>query len=1037
MIRHTSLFLFFLLCAQVGYSQLNPSPGVDYIVGMNHFNSGNYDQAINSFAADANKGIQIGQDKLIDSFPGMVMVAECHFQMGRYDEALKVFDTALVFYLKHNKWMGGLHDPKVPQSVQRPAPPWGSPLFNEDFGKFDEKILFEIGSRYTWNDIAEGRSGLMMQAQAFPLRAQEIVACAALAIRHRAEILGPMSQYDKLNAELENKLATIQGNPGTILNAWSRLLYGLALSAKREDQRATQQLQRSILVNGNAGQVCQPLAGVARYEIGRIQLRGGNIKASFTHFAEASHLGYYYYDTIVIEESIRYMSLAHRVVDKKAARDYLFQARENKLTPPIIATINLEIADDMLIYKRVNEAGNAIAAANRTMGNRDMKKSYTGARFSYLDALYCYMDGRITEGDKRLSTAMRGIDATSLKVNHLKRIDLYFDSDWILADGPITHRIATDIYERLLREPTADDWVADPMTCLAIQCSPRNDSFERWFRLNAGFAAANPNDLFEIAEAARAHRFHSSNPFGSRLISLRYLLEAPMSEIPKANILDRHDLCTDDFPEYARLSAKAAAIKTQLLAFPVLPQDTQQAGQYRKLLADLNDIGLEQEAMLRAIALSRVKSPNVFPPRMTVKEIQAALPPGMSILSFLQVRGVYHGFLLSAGRIDTWKINPMAVRDTVPSKVAKFLQAIGNKNANSAVSLNDLQDEAWKVQGQQLLEELLGNVARPGFKQLVVVPDGVLWYLPFEALSVNARNPVPLVSVENITIRYAPTASLGVPGNAGRSVRQETLLVLGKINSKEPPNLLDTAVKELDTTKLNLIPFENSSTAIPGPTNAWVTKIRQLAVFDEITIPKNAAPNAWSPFSTDKSKFSGIDSWMFLPWGGPKLLLMPAFRTPAETGLKTMGSGGYELFLSAMALEANGAQTILISRWKTGGKTSLGLAAAFMNAYPEVPADEAWKRAIFSESNKRIDPTLEPRINIPAGTQPPIANQPFFWGSMMLIDRGEKPVKDDGIPKNEDESMLEKLLQEREKARQEMERRMQEQGPLEDDPDAL
>jgi len=127
------------------------------------------------------------------------------------------------------------------------------------------------------------------------------------------------------------------------------------------------------------------------------------------------------------------------------------------------------------------------------------------------------------------------------------------------------------------------------------------------------------------------------------------------------------------------------------------------------------------------------------------------------------------------------------------------------------------------------------------------------------------------------------------------------------------------------------------------------------------------------------------------------MLVLPGFHTPAESALKPSGTGpkavpnGDDLFLSAMALEACGARTILISRWKTGGRASFDLVGAFLHNHATMPAAEAWRQAIINVGGEPLILEEEPRVRSTTGDAAPLANHPFFWGAFMLIDRGEHP----------------------------------------------
>ena len=77
------------------------------------------------------------------------------------------------------------------------------------------------------------------------------------------------------------------------------------------------------------------------------------------------------------------------------------------------------------------------------------------------------------------------------------------------------------------------------------------------------------------------------------------------------------------------------------------------------------------------------------------------------------------------------------------------------------------------------------------FDELIIVPDGLLWYVPFEALQVQVDGQLrPLIS--RFRIRYAPTAGLATATSDLGRRRGNTAIVVGKFS----PKLDDDAVAE-------------------------------------------------------------------------------------------------------------------------------------------------------------------------------------------------------------------------------------------------
>ena len=125
---------------------------------------------------------------------------------------------------------------------------------------------------------------------------------------------------------------------------------------------------------------------------------------------------------------------------------------------------------------------------------------------------------------------------------------------------------------------------------------------------------------------------------------------------------------------------------------------------------------------------------------------------------------------------------------------------------------------------------------------------------------------------------------------------------------------------------------------------------------------------------------------MMLPWGGPSQLLLPGFHTATESALKKTAGSGDELFLATTGLMATGAETILLSRWRTGGLSSYDLMREFLQEEPTGTPAEAWQRALQVVRESQLDPAWEPRIAPSKDPEPLSADHPFFWAGYMLVD---------------------------------------------------
>lgn len=961
------------------------------------------------------------QGRWLDSLCYYAQIGECHYHLGALDDALEAYSAALNIYLENYDWFKSIRyggNPAVPQA-RKPAP-WGVSQRTVPVGSFP-KNCFNIRREMT-RAFALGQDNIAITDQKVdtPIHAQEIARSIALAIRRRAEILGPLSKYDAINKTLSETLGGRPCNPDSFASCWVGVLYGLALVAMDDDQTALREFNSGLLMEKRFD---HHLTAIALYEMGNISLRQGKNEEALNYFYEAAYSAWVYGDAILVGDSFRKMADTHRLIDKSkpceavlAVRKSFLDARAN---PPktLAVTLDQEAAEEQLMFGDVREAMSILSGAERTMGKSAIVRTRYGAKNQYLLAWANYMLAymvekdnvkRLGEGHKYFDEAMQFYRRGSLPLWQLGNLVHRYRTNQISSRGLSAGR-ANEIFEKILSDPDARDWTLAPQDAMARTMFTPPEAYESWFKI--AVQRDDKEKAFEIAELACRQRFYMHLPQGPRILALRLLFEGNPEDIPKEILTERQSLAID-FTLFAKYSERAKVLRRELATIPAVPNTKAQADKQKELLGELQTVSGMQEAMLYPIALTRTKSTNIFPPVLKIERLRESLPEKTAILVFFDVEseGELYGFLLDRRQLLMWPIinnDPRA--DTIHTLIVNYLKALGCGNATRALTSKELGDnQKWRETGNVLLDRLLGGVVRQAdFTELVIVPTRLLWYTPFESMctSVNGKL-LPLISAgeQPLTIRYAPTPSLAVPTGKGRPATLETVTVYGRVGPKK-----EDARTTLDAIsrfaqgglKLALIasdPADQRYAPLPASAAAYASQIRQLLVLDDIPQPR-AGPLDWSPFTQDKNRgTNSVVTWLQLPWGGPRLIVLPAFHTPAETALQVNKSqsnllgNGDELFVSTMLLEACGAQTVLVSRWRSGGRTSLELVGDFLKEYPKAPANEAWRRAVLRVITEDLVPEDEPRIRL--GTKKDealLSNHPFFWASFLLVDRGELP----------------------------------------------
>lgn len=1075
-----------------GRADIRPIPSDRYYRGVKLIESGDFTRAALFYKEELKGAVRIGTDQWLDSLCYYAMLGESCYQAGELEEALKNFNAALALSLQYPNWLSRVTYATGVSTVPKPASPWGASRRVVPLGVFPPKATIVVGDKITQDRVKKG--GAIMEQRAVAIDAAEIIRCTMLATRRRGEILGPLAPFDPRGEEILNLYAKRSVPPNHWSITWLDVLFGLALVQNGRLEDAQRVLGDALLLGG---QCDHQFTGVALCELGNLYLAAEKPREAAECYYEASISAFQYGDRLLVEESLRRYANARRAVARGGSdpvlRNAYLWAKSHKDWTLYQTSFGLEVAEDFFDAGQTKAAVSALGALNATMKTttgRGLRTSRAADRWNYLRALLAYADGNVAAGDEALAKTVEGTRLRSAWALQLRRLDRRV-AGGLTSNGSITPRNAADLYETLLREPTAVDRGFRPAESIAIRSVAPPEAYERWFRLL--FERDLKDKAFEVAERIRRERFYSTQKFGGRLISLRYLLTADDALLSTANLATRQALLL----EYPALEASLKASKevsAALNALPTVPRDAATRDEQTKLFARLDALSTEQEAAMRLIVAGRAYIPNVFPPSLSAADAQKRLPDETAILSFLDAEGETFGFMLGKDCLDSWRVGPT---DRVGAAVSTFLRSLGCVEGTRQVASVDLNAARWKSQGARLREIVLGasdveaerfNVV---FSKLVVVPDSVLWYLPFEALCLpavaatvddastaktDAKNDektaktdavengesaetddldaaysldetetseapaeddetpeavaenaetekiatkneksktsknaasqprrrsrsarereeldayektlIPMIQAQDLTIRYSATVSLALPNALGRGAFVETTALLGETFPKELAKTTDAAFDRLSQAVSKVEGLRRGSLkAIPG--GLYASRTRRLVVFDEII----ADDWNWAPMLPGQTRRGNqVADWIRAPWGAPRLLVLPALRTPAENSLKNGGDGA-EIFLPVLAAQSSGADAILLSRWRTGGRSAFDLTTDFLKNYESQPVADAWKNAVLALAKRDVVLEEEPRLKTPGRSEAaPRYDLPFWWAGYLLIDSGE------------------------------------------------
>jgi len=974
------------------------TPTASYYAAFVPFYDGDYANALRAFQWEARGAVKTTQSLWIDSICYETMCGECYYQMGFLDQALLHYTNALHLYNRFPDWMMKVQfeaSIRAAANGARKIVPWGASTRQSKLGHYRTNELIAQGQIDMTETIKRG--GIVQQANLFRVTPQEIVRCTTLALRRRAELLGPVAKYDPLSNDVAATLSRPVGLPNHWSGAWVDLEHGLALMGSGREQQAAGYLHRAELAGGEFD---HPMTSIALLELGRQALQHSEYTAAAKFFDEATYSAVNYPDYGVLEEAFRYGALTHLMANRKGFFEPLEPAAQwakVKGLRRLRASLLLCAAENYAVLGETRKAAAILDEARVTIGKRKMAAGRIGARLNYLTALVAFQQKRIPEGNAALTAAMdymrirpAGRPGGSLR---LFQIGL---ADGLYSNGTATPRAALDLFAQVLRDPLPADWAFDPMESFAVLTTPEPLAMEHWFE--AAMERQGVKEVqtaIDVAERTRRRRFFNSLEFGGRLESLRWILEASPACLPPQATLQRQDMLAR-YPDFDRLSRKAQSIREALGKLPLVAEDQAATKEQMRQLAELATIGAQQEAILREIAVRREPADMVFPPLRTLADVQKSLPGKHAVLAFFASGRRLYGFLLDNERCKFWRVGSPA---TLVRQMQAMLREMGQYGQNYELAVKELSDVKWKQSAQQVLTTLLKDSPADfsqTFDELVVVPDGVLWYLPFEALQVTVDGQ-PQSLISRFRIRYAPTLSLCTPQGPARNAAGNTAVVVGKLYPRDADAVAQAAFEQLSGVIPGAVAIRPPS---PAPSSVYGTLFQRLIVLDDLVLSEQD-PYGWVLAPIDRGKAGAtLGDWLVLPWGGPDVVILPGFHTAAEDALKRLhrGAPGSEVFLSVCGLMANGSRTLLLSRWRTGGQTSFDLVREFAQELPHTSASDAWQRAVLLTMDSRVNFSAEPRVKRTPTDETPKASQPFFWAGYLLVDSGAAPEKAEEQP---------------------------------------
>lgn len=953
-------------------------PNLQFQSGRTAMLAGNYEGALESYEDGLKGAIRGADSRWVDSAAFLAMIGECHYQQGNLPKALQSFDAAIKLFNDNSNWMLKIDFPVLiePAPVAGVATPWGAPVEAVIPGRFAERynmIYDSLGMQGP--GLGNGNNFLMAQRQAIPIRCAEIVRAMCTAIRHRRQILGPLSEHDPNIDRLVNALKARPAPPNHWSQCWIEVQLGCAYAALGKPAQAVGELTKSLKSNDV---YYHPLTATAFNELGQLALEEGKYDQAGTCFMEATYVAAQFGIAEEMEEAFRGAQLAWLLAGTGEPFAPLVPAgtwAKKSEYRALHASLLLLAGENLNLLGRTAEADAILQQAQKEI--KDMTPSKFNARLQLEQARLAFASGNQVAGVLALTPALKFQQSSSPWLFQITMATKYH------TDKAFSDRAVDMMYSQLLRDPTGADWAIHPFDTLAVSSSDYTAAYQKWMEVL--ITRKDYDRALEVADRMKRHRFYASLPLGGRLPALRAVLESPVTALSPRTQTQR-TLLLQNYPGYQPLMTKADEIRGALHALPLMPEDRAQKEQQTKLLQELTKVSEEQETILRNMAVRREAADFIMPPAVTLAEVRKRMNSRQLMLYYASTSTATHGFALTKDKLSAFQVGTPT---KLKAEVAKLLKDMGNLDKNGNVPAETIAGNNWKAIAKGLLKTLSNNAKDDSwskYEEVIVVPDGALWYLPFECLVAGDGSDAPPL-IAQTRVRYAPTLGLSLPDAIGHRGEGRTAVVTGKLFPRDDVSVAATAFEDLSKATAQA---ERIAQPISIPAPVYASICDRVVVFQDIEEPSKN-PYAWSPLPIDKArKGADLTEWMALPMAGPNLVVLPGFHTAAETAIKKPAAGD-DVFLSTCALMSSGTQTLLISRWRPGGKTAVDLVREFVQEQPNMPADAAWQRSVLLAMDSPVAFKDEPRIKSDVKDSAPKATHPFFWAAYCLVDRGSIP----------------------------------------------
>jgi tetratricopeptide (TPR) repeat protein len=608
------------------------------------------------------------------------------------------------------------------------------------------------------------------------------------------------------------------------------------------------------------------------------------------------------------------------------------------------------------------------------------------AQLSFVTAQLAYGQDRAPVGISNLDNALkllRGNAQAGIMVEPVFQTQMALD---LLAGGQLTAQDTEHILQQTLAEPGTAEWEVSPLETLAAITTPRLPAYERLLEL-AVDRGADDDIVLERMDLVQRQRFYEALPLGGRLFSWRIALGIdPQKLAPEDRRVVEWSL-----QRFTGAKASAQRIQQlieQLRQLPPPMDDRGLAPDAKRNFDELDTLASRFENQLAFLSLQRKNLTRFAPSAASPARIQQTLGDSDLAVGFLVTPQRLLGVASTKQEMYFWKQN---LSGEISEPLGKLFKGIGLVRPVGGIPPSTVTDPgaAWHGAAQELatllippeVDAMIGRARR-----LIIVPNGQLWYVPFELLP-NAGTATGTPWIAEHEIVYVPTLGSLALAFGPRPVVQHTVGVVGGMFS------LDRSANEAQATKLlQAVPASQAlftSQKISTPSMDWLRiATDQLWVANEIDGSGTGWDAVVAPIGA--SRHLQIGSWLETPRASPDRVLLPGWNAGLSGG--SLDSGN-EIFLPACALTFSGTRSALLSRWPAKGVSASTFLLRYLEELQQESPAHAMRRAVLSQWSEQFLIADEPNL-LPAGKETEAlssGSHPLLWSGYMSIGDYQVP----------------------------------------------